>query len=66
MPRNVEYYTMAVLPMTRRNAHLASAEESLVRASDLPPTHPRAELLRATPYGQETPAEELLRATQRR
>ncbi|MCW3054930.1 MAG: hypothetical protein JWN14_4100 [Chthonomonadales bacterium] len=61
-----EQQIAAVLPMTRRNAHLASAEESLMRASDLPSTHPQAELLRATPYGQETPAEELLRATKRR
>ena len=51
-----------VLPLTRRNAHMASAEESLVRASDLPPTHPETELLRSTSYDQETPAEELLRA----
>jgi len=37
--------------------------ETLVRPSDLPPTHQQAELLRAAPQGIETPPEELLRAT---
>ncbi len=37
--------------------------ETLVRASDSAPTDQQAELLRATQYGKETPAEELLKAT---
>ena len=40
--------------------------ETLVRASDLPPSYQQAELLRATPQGSETPLEELLRATTNR
>ena len=39
--------------------------ETLVRASDLPPSHQQDELLRAAPQGSETPAAELLRATNR-
>ncbi len=53
-----------VAPITRHNTgHLPEAE-TLVRASNLPPSHQQAELLRAAQTGQETPAEELLRATQ--
>ena len=39
--------------------------ETLVRASELPPSHQQAELLRAAPQGSETPVAELLRATNR-
>lgn len=49
---------------TPQNAHLLPVQETLVRASVQPPSHQKAELLRAAQYGKETPAEELLRATQ--
>jgi hypothetical protein len=55
-----------VAPITNRTASLVSPEESLVRASDVPPSQQQAELLRATQYGKETPAEELLRASRDR
>jgi hypothetical protein len=48
--------------VTMRTVNLLPPEESLVRASDLPPSQ-QAELLRAAQYGKETPAEELLRAS---
>jgi hypothetical protein len=51
-----------VAPITRHNTGHLPAAETLVRASDLPPSHQQAELLRAAPQGSETPAEELLRA----
>ena len=54
-----------VIPVTRRTANLLPPEESLVRASDLSPSHHQAELLRAAPQSKETPAEELLKATNR-
>ena len=53
-------------PITMRTTSILSPEETLVRASDLPPTHQQAELLRAAPQGSETPLEELLRATTNR
>ena len=49
--------------ITEQNAHRLPPAESLVRASDLPPSHQQTELLRAAPQGSETPPEELLRAT---
>ncbi|MCW3097909.1 MAG: hypothetical protein JWL77_3527 [Chthonomonadaceae bacterium] len=52
-----------VQPITVHNAHLLPVQETLVRPSDLPPSHQQAELLRAAPQGSETPPEELLRAT---
>lgn len=55
-----------VVPITNRTATTLPPEESLVRASALPPSHQQAELLRAAQYGKETPAEELLRATANR
>jgi hypothetical protein len=53
-----------VTPITRHNTGQLPEIETLVRPSDLPPTHQQAELLRgvATP-NSETPPEELLRAT---
>ena len=55
--------TEAIAPITRHNTHLLPAQESLVRASDLPQS-PQEVLLRAAPNGRETPQEELLRAHQ--
>lgn len=56
----------AIEPVTFRipahTGHLPEVE-SLVRPSDLAPSHQQAELLRAARSGQETPTEELLRAT---
>ncbi len=49
--------------ITRHNTRHLSEVETLVRGSDLPPSHQQAELLRAAKPGQETPTEELLRAT---
>jgi hypothetical protein len=51
--------------LTHQNSHLLPPEETLVRASDAPPSQQQTELLRAAQYGKETPAEELLRATTR-
>ena len=53
----------SVVPITRHNTGQLPAVETLVRASDLPPSHQQAELLRAAPPASETPPEELLRAT---
>ena len=50
--------------LTKENAKHLPETETLVRPSDLPPSHLQAELLRAAPQGSETPPEELLRATQ--
>ena len=52
-----------VAPITRHNTGNLPEVETLVRASDLPPSHQQAELLRAVQNGKETPPEELLRAT---
>jgi hypothetical protein len=52
----------SVRVVTPRNHHIAPAAHSLVRASDLPPSQPQAELLRAAKTGSGTPAPELLRA----
>jgi len=52
-----------VAPITRHSTSFLPPKESLVRASDLPPSQQQAELLRAAPRGSETPTEELLRAT---
>ena len=52
-----------VAPITRYTTSALPPEQTLVRASALPPSHQQAELLRAAPQGSETPAEELLRAT---
>lgn len=52
-----------VAPITRHNTGDLPAVETLVRPSELPPSHQQTELLRAARHGQETPAEELLRAT---
>jgi len=50
--------------VTKRTSHLLPAVETLVRASDLPPSNQQAELLRGVaPPTSETPPEELLRAT---
>jgi hypothetical protein len=49
---------------TKRATDLLAPEESLIRASDRPPSQQQAELLRAAGQGAETPAEELLRAGQ--
>jgi hypothetical protein len=49
--------------ITTQNAHLLPPKESLVRASNMPPSQQQAELLRTAQYGKETHAEELLRAT---
>ena len=54
----------SVTPITRHNTGELPAVETLVRASELPPSHHQAELLRAAQNGNATPAEELLRATQ--
>jgi hypothetical protein len=50
--------------ITTQNLDLIPPEDCLVRASDLPPSQQKAELLRAVRQGAETPAEELLRAGQ--
>ena len=52
-----------VVPITKRTTSTLPPEESLVRASNLPPSQQQAELLRAAQHGKETPSEELLRAT---
>jgi len=49
--------------LTKHNTGDLPEVETLVRASDLPPLHQQAELLRAAQPKQETPPEELLRAT---
>ena len=49
--------------VTNRTVNLMPPKESLVRASDMPPSHQQTELLRAAQNGKETPPEELLRAT---
>jgi len=54
----------AVELTTPQNAHLLPPEETMVRASDLPPSQQEAELLRAAAQEQETPADQLLRAGQ--
>jgi hypothetical protein len=54
-----------VAPITRHNTGDLPIVETLVRASNLPPSIQQAELLRAAQYGKDTPAEELLRATTR-
>ncbi len=53
-----------MVPVTRHKTGDLPEVETLVRASDLPPSHQQAELLRAAQPGQETSPEELLRATQ--
>ncbi len=50
--------------LTKENAKHLPETETLVRASDLPPTHQQTELLRAVRDIAETPPEQLLRATQ--
>lgn len=52
-----------VRPITPHNAGLLPPEKTLVRPSDLPPSHQQAELLRAAQTAQKTAPEELLRAT---
>jgi hypothetical protein len=54
------------LLITTQDAHLLPQEETLVRPSDLPPSHQQSVLLRAAQHGSETPAEELLRAAANR
>ncbi|MCW3098546.1 MAG: hypothetical protein JWL77_4164 [Chthonomonadaceae bacterium] len=49
--------------LTKASLNRLPEIETLVRASDVPPSHQQAELLRAAQYGKETPAEELLRAS---
>ncbi len=53
-----------VAAITRHNTGDLPDVETLVRASNLPPSHQQAELLRASGQGAETPAEQLLRAAQ--
>ena len=53
-----------VRPLTAHNQHQVPLDESLLRASDAPPSHQQAELLRAVKSSQEMPPEELLRAAQ--
>ena len=53
----------AVAPITRHNTGLLPEVETLVRASDSPPSQQQTELLRAANCGKGTPAEELLRAS---
>jgi len=50
-------------PLTDHTVHLLPPEETLVRASDIPPSLQQTELLRAVQIGSETPPEELLRAS---
>jgi hypothetical protein len=54
----------SVMPLTKQTSHLLPPEESLVRASNAPPSEQPTELLRAARAGPETPQEQLLRATQ--
>jgi hypothetical protein len=56
----------ALQPINFADTTAIPEEETLVRASDIPPSHQQAELLRAAPQGSETLAEELLRATTNR
>jgi hypothetical protein len=49
--------------LTKHNTGQLPEVKTLIRASDVPPLHQQAELLRAAQHGNETPAEELLRAT---
>lgn len=51
-----------VAPITRHNTGNLPAAETLVRASNLPPSQHQTELLRAAQYGKESPVGELLRA----
>jgi hypothetical protein len=51
--------------VTPQNAHLLPVEETLVRASVLPPSQQPAELLRVAEISRETPPEELLRVAVR-
>jgi hypothetical protein len=54
----------SVTLITRHNTGDLPEVETLVRASDLPPSHQQAELLRGVALpSSETPPEELLRAT---
>jgi len=53
-----------VTPLTKTNTGSLPEVETLVRPSDLAPSHQKAELLRAAQHSQETPPEELLRAGQ--
>jgi hypothetical protein len=62
---NKERTIEEVAILTRETTRLLPLDKSLVRASDVPPSHQPAELLRSTQYGKETPAEELLRASTR-
>lgn len=50
-----------VVPLTRHNAGDLPEDESLVRASEEPPTHQADVLLRAAQGNRETPEEQLLR-----
>jgi len=50
-------------PLTDHTVHLLPPEETLVRASDIPPSLQPTELLRAVQTDSETPPEELLRAS---
>jgi hypothetical protein len=56
----------AIQPLNFADTTALPETETLVRASDLPPSDQQAELLRAAPQGSETPPEELLRATTNR
>ena len=53
-----------VAPITRHNTGDLPEVETLVRASNVPPSHPQEELLRAVRQPLDTPPEQLLRATQ--
>jgi len=55
-----------VTPLTKNNTGDLPETETLVRASDLPPSDQQAELLRAALPSSKSPPEELLRATQNR
>lgn len=50
------------LPLTQKNTSDLPAVQTLVRPSDIPPSHQSSELLRSAPQGSETPPEEMLRA----
>ena len=51
-----------IAPITRHNTGQLPEVETLVRASDAPPSQQQTELLRAARQGSETPSEQLLRA----
>jgi hypothetical protein len=59
----IEQKVERVAPATQQNTQHLPEIQTLVRPSDLPPSHQPAELLRMAQSGDATPADELLRIT---